>query len=321
MQGTDTAGFLPKTEKKLEKKERQFAKHKAVAAYWNKTNRAPYLFIFPAFFLLIVFNILPMLSSFYISTLDMGISFDSAKFVGVSNFVEALGDKRFLNSLLVTIQFTLLEVPLQMVIGLVMSALLTKNTFWNKLFRSIYFIPVIISATAIGIMFQIFMNSNIGLLSYWLRLIGVGKVNLLNTPGLTIFVVVLISIWRSFGISTIILISAMQNVPKDYYEAADIDGAGKVRQFFSITMPSIMPSFWFLLMTRVIGSLQVFDIIFTLTAGGPNHTTETLVSYVYERAFNIGNRMGYSTAMSEFLFLIIMGITLVQYRIMQKTQD
>lgn len=292
-----------------------------IASYWNKTNRAPYLFLLPAFILLIVFNIVPLIASFYISVTDMGISMNSAHFVGLANFKEALQDKRFINSLIVTIKFTLLEVPLQMIIGLVMSALLTENTFWNKLFRSIYFIPVVISATAIGIMFQIFLHSNVGLLTYWLKLLGFGKVNLLNTPGLTLIVVVCISIWRSFGISTIILVSAMQNVPKDYYEAAEIDGAGRVRCFFSITLPSIMPSFWFLLMTRVIGSLQIFDLVFTLTDGGPNHTTETLVTYVYEKAFNIGNRMGYATAMSEFLFLIIMVITLVQYMIMQKTQE
>lgn len=297
------------------------AGRKGIGAYWNKPNHAPYLFLLPAFVLLIVFNILPLIASFYISTLDMGISFDSARFVGLDNFIEALGDKRFINSLIVTIQFTLLEVPLQMIMGLVMSALLTENTFWNKIFRSIYFIPVVISATAIGIMFQIFLHSNVGLLTYWLRLLGFGRVNLLNTPGLTLVVVVLVSIWRSFGISTIILVSAMQNVPKDYYEAAQIDGAGSVRRFFSITLPSIMPSFWFLLMTRVIGSLQIFDLIFTLTDGGPNHTTETLVTYVYEKAFNIGNRMGYASAMSEFLFLIIMVITLIQYFIMQKTED
>lgn len=296
-------------------------KVKKLGAYWNKPAHAAYLFIFPAALLLLVFNVIPLLASFYVSTLDMGISFDSAKFVGLANFKEALTDYRFINSVGVTLKFTLIEVPIQMVLGLVMSALLTKNTFSNKLFRSIYFIPIVCSATAIGIMFQIILHSNVGLVTYWLRELGFGKVNLLNTPGLTLWVVVFVSVWKTFGISTIILISAMQNVPSDYYEAAEIDGAGKIRQFFSITLPCIKPSFWFLLMTRIIGSLQVFDLVFTLTDGGPNFTTETLVTYVYNKAFDVGNRMGYATAMSEFLFVIIMIITLIQYTIMVKTED
>jgi len=292
----------------------------SIKSYWNKPKRAAYLFIAPAAILIMVFNVLPLFSSFFISTLDMNISISSAKFVGLDNFKEALSDKRFLNSLWVTIKYTVLEVPIQMVLGLLLSALLTKNTIKNKVFRSIYFIPIVCSATAIGIMWQIILHSNVGLITYWIKLLGFGKVNFLNTEGLALWVVIFVSVWRTFGISTIILVSAMQNVPVDYYEAAEIDGAGKIRQFFSITLPSIMPSFWFLLMTRIIGSLQVFDLIFTLTDGGPNYSTETLVTYVYNRAFDVGNRMGYATAMSEFLFLIIMVITIIQYIIMVKTE-
>lgn len=295
-------------------------KSHGIRSYWNKPQHTAYLFILPAALLLLVFNVIPLFASFYISTLNMVISFDNATFVGMANYKEALTDARFINSIKVTILFTVIEVPVQMVIGLVMSALLTKNTFTNKMFRSIYFLPIICSATAIGIMFQIILHSNVGLVTYWVRLLGFGKVNFLNTPGLTLGVVIAVSVWRTFGISTIILISAMQNVPSDYYEAAEIDGAGKVRQFFSITLPSIMPSFWFLLMTRVIGSLQVFDLIYTLTDGGPNFTTETLVAYVYTKAFDSGSRMGYATAMSEFLFIFIMVITLIQYYVMSKTE-
>lgn len=296
-------------------------KFQNIRSYWNKPQHAAYLFILPAALLLLIFNVIPLLASFYISTLNMTISFDNATFVGLANYKEALKDPRFLNSIKVTVLFTLIEVPVQMVMGLVMSALLTKNTFTNKLFRSIYFLPIICSATAIGIMFQIILHSNVGLVTYWVRQLGLGKVNFLNTPGLTLGVVIVVSVWRTFGISTIILISAMQNVPTDYYEAAEIDGAGKIRQFFSITLPSIMPSFWFLLMTRIIGSMQVFDLIYTLTDGGPNFTTETLVAYIYTKAFDSGSRMGYATAMSEFLFVFIMIITLIQYYIMSKTED
>ena len=119
--------------------------------------------------------------------------------------------------------------------------MLTKNTFTNKLFRSIYFIPIVCSATAIGIMWQIILHSNVGLITYWVKLLGFGKVNFLNTPGLTLGVVIFVSVWRTFGISTIILISAMQNVPGDYYEAADIDGAGRYASSFPSHFPALCP--------------------------------------------------------------------------------
>ena len=147
-------------------------KTKSYRPSWNKPSHAAYLFILPAAVLLLIFNVIPLLASFYVSTLDMGISFESAKFVGMGNFIEALGDYRFRNSLKVTILFTVIEVPVQMVLGLVMSALLTKNTFTNKLFRSIYFLPIVCSATAIGIMFQIILHSNVGLVTYWVKLLG-----------------------------------------------------------------------------------------------------------------------------------------------------
>jgi multiple sugar transport system permease protein len=282
-----------------------------------------YLFIAPACLLIILFNLVPLFASFIVSTLDMQVSFAEAKFVGLRNFKEAFTDWRFLNSVKVTLRWTFMEVPVQMVVGLALSAVLTKDSLSNRIFRSIYFVPIVCSATAIGIMFQIILHSNIGIYPYWLRLAGFGKIDLLNNQSTALLTVVFVAVWRNFGISTIILVAAMQNVPKDFYDAAETFGAGKLRQFFQITLPTIMPSFWFLLMTRVIGSLQVFDLIYTLTGGGPNYTTETLVSYVYTKAFSpsAGTRMGYATAMSEFLFVIIMVITLIQYTIMTKMEE
>jgi multiple sugar transport system permease protein len=282
---------------------------------------APYLFLLPAAVLILMFNVLPLLMSFAISTLDMQISFNSAKFVGLRNYIEAFSDRRFINSIGVTLRFTLLELPVQTVLGLFLSALLAKNTMANKIIRSIYFLPIICSATAIGIMWNMILHSNIGLITYWIRAAGFGRVNFLNTTGLALYVVLFVTVWRTFGISIIILVASMQNVPGDYYQAAEIDGAGKIRQFFFITLPSIMPAFWFLLMTRAIGSLQIFDIVYTLTGGGPNFTTETLVTYVYRKAVTMGGNMGYATAISEFLFVFIMFITFIQYRIMTKTEQ
>ena len=290
-------------------------------SFERKLERTAYLFIMPAAILLIIFCIVPMLGSFFVSTQKMGVDLSKAEFVGLDNYTKALSDRRFLQSVGISLKYTAIEVPLQMIIGLVLSALLAKNTVLNKLFRSIYFLPVVASAVTVGVTWQLVLHSNIGIFTYWLKLLGMKDANLLNNTSTALYVVVFVAIWKTFGISAIILVSAIQNISDSLFEAAAMDGAGKIRQFFSVTLPSIMPSFWFLLMTRIIGSLQMFDIVYTMTGGGPSRSTTTMVVYIYDQAFNSMNKTGYSTAMSEFLFVGIMAITIVMYIIMDRTSD
>jgi len=290
-------------------------------SFERKLERTAYLFIMPAAILLIIFCIVPMLGSFFVSTQKMGVDLSKAEFVGLDNYTTALSDRRFLQSVGISLKYTAVEVPLQMIIGLVLSALLAKNTVLNKLFRSIYFLPVVASAVTVGVTWQLVLHSNIGIFTYWLKLLGMKDANLLNNTSTALYVVVFVAIWKTFGISAIILVSAIQNISDSLFEAAAMDGAGKIRQFFSVTLPSIMPSFWFLLMTRIIGSLQMFDIVYTMTGGGPSRSTTTMVVYIYDQAFNSMNKTGYSTAMSEFLFVGIMAITIVMYIIMDRTSD
>ena len=287
----------------------------------RKLERTAYLFILPAALLLIVFCIVPMVASFWVSAQKMGVDLSKAQFVGFDNYLKALKDRRFLQSIEISLKYTAIEVPLQMIIGVFLSALLAKNTFLNKLFRGIYFLPVVASAVTVGVTWQLVLHSNVGIFTYWLKLLGVADANLLNNTTTAIYVVVFVAIWKTFGISAIILVSAIQNIPDSLFEAASIDGAGKIRQFWNVMLPGIMPSFWFLLMTRIIGSLQMFDIVYTMTGGGPSRSTTTMVVYIYDQAFNSMNKMGYATAMSEFLFAGIMAVTILMYYIMNKTSD
>lgn len=276
---------------------------------------APYLFIAPVIILLFVFNIAPLLVSFFISLFDADISFNLTKFIGLGNFAEVFRDNRFYNSLSVTLKWTVVEVPCQLLIALLLAGLLTRNTVTNKIFRAIYFMPIVCSATATGIMWKLILHSNVGYITYVLRMLGFGKINFMNTAGLTFYVIVFMSVWKTFGISTTILIGAMQNVPTVLYEAADIDGCSRFRQFFCITLPGIKSTLWFLIMTRIIGSFQVFDIVYTTTGGGPSLTTETLVTYIYTRGFEVF-RMGYASALSVVLLGLILIITVIMYSAM-----
>ena len=283
----------------------------------RRSTLAPYLFIAPVIILLFVFNIAPLLISFFISLFDADISFNLNKFIGLGNFAEVFQDSRFYNSLGVTLKWTVVEVPCQLLIALLLAGLLTRNTVTNKLFRAIYFMPIVCSATATGIMWKLILHSNVGYMTYVLGMMGVGEINFMNTAGLTFYVIVFMSVWKTFGISTTILIGAMQNVPTVLYEAADIDGCSKLGQFFHITLPGIRPTLWFLIMTRIIGSFQVFDIVYTTTGGGPSLTTETLVSYIYTRGFEVF-RMGYASALSVVLLGLILIITVIMYGAMLK---
>ena len=290
-------------------------------AFWNKPSHIAYLFIAPVMILLVTFSIIPMIASFFLSTFDADIFLKDIKFIGLGNYQEALQDPRFWNGLWVTVKFAVVEVPIQMVVAMILAALVTKNSVQNKIFRGIYFLPIICSATAVAIMWRMFLHSSVGIFTYFLELMGIRGVNFLNSPYITIYVIIFMSVWKTFGISTIIFVSAMQNVPKDLYEAADLDGCSKIKQFFKITIPIIMPTFSFILITRLIGSLQVFDIIFTTTGGGPNYTTESLVTYVYTRAFSTQNRLGYATALSEFLFGLMLVLTVIMYGKMFKNKN
>ena len=302
-----------------------------IRKYWNRPSRSAYVFIAPSIILLILFNIIPLIMAFGLSFFDVPITMNHATFVGWDNFVEAFHDPRFINSLKVTAIFTGIEVPVQVLGALVIAAFISKNNKRNKFLRAVYFLPVICSATVIGIMWRMILHSNIGFITAALQSMGLGKINFMNnpgvtfyvivfmnTPGLTIFVISFISIWRSFGISTIIYVTAIQQVSPSLFEAAQMDGAGKILQFLHITVPSIRPTFWYIMMTRFAGALQIFDIIYVTTNGGPNYTTESTVSYIYSRAFSSNSSMGYASAMSVVLFIIIMFITVLMYRRMVK---
>ena len=162
--------------------------------YWNKPAHIAYLFIAPAMILLLLFNIIPLIASLVISTFDVSMTLNDARFVGLGNFVEAFHDSRFWNSMWVTIKWTLVEMPIQVLVALLLAALLTKNTWFNKLCRGVYFLPIICSATAVSIMWRIILNSNVGYITFLLNKLGFGKINFMNNPGVTFYVIVFMSV-------------------------------------------------------------------------------------------------------------------------------
>jgi multiple sugar transport system permease protein len=288
---------------------------KIVTKYFNKPERAAYLFILPAMLIIAFFSLVPLGATLVISLLKMDVFLKGAEFIGFEHFGKLFGDEKFWNALFNTVYFAVIEVPVQIALSLLAAVFVSRNTRFRKFVRSALFLPSVCSLTAIGIMWSFLLDPQTGLYPHFLTEIGLPKLEFLRDPKLAMPSVILMTVWRSFGYTMIILVAAVQNIPESYYEAAQLDGASKVSQFFKITIPSIIPSLSFCVITATIAALQVFDQIFVTTKGGPLDKTETLVTYIYSTGFNTAPYdLGYASAISVALLFVIMVVSLTMNR-------
>jgi multiple sugar transport system permease protein len=279
----------------------------------------PYLFVSPAMLLLVAFGILPILVAAVISTTNMNISafasWSNVDFVGVDNYVALFADKDFWQALGNTGFFALIGVPSIVVLSLAVALLLNRSQgrFFRAL-RSFYFIPAITAIVAVALVWGYLYNTQFGLFNYMLSLVGVDQVQWLSDPWLAKFSVALVAIWRGTGLNIIIFLAALQSVPKEYLEAAALDGAGGIRTTVSVTLPLLRFAIFFVTVTTTISWLQFFDEPFVLTDGGPLGATTSASIFLYKEGFRL-NQFGYASAGSVVLFAIIAIITLVQLRL------
>jgi ABC-type sugar transport systems, permease components len=286
-----------------------------VVRFFKKPEGAAYLFIFPALAILLVFTVVPLATTFVFSVLHMDIFLQGAAFAGLDKFRKLLGDERLWHALRNTVYFTALQVPLQIGLALAVAVFVSRNTLLRKMLRSVYFLPYVCSLTAIGIVWSFLLDPQTGLYMHVLDQIGLPRLAFLRDPELAMPTVIAMTVWRNFGYSMVILIAGIQGIPQTYYEAAQMDGAGKFRQFANITLPLLIPALSFCVITATIMALQVFDQIFVTTQGGPVRATETVVYYIYLTGFKLAPfDLGYASAISVFLFLVIMAITLTMNR-------
>lgn len=277
-------------------------------------HKIAYLFLLPSLLTLLVFSVIPMLASIVISFLNMDISFSYASFNGIDHFQKALSDERFTNALFNTVVFAFTQMPLQVLLGLITANALVSSSWFNKLCRSLFFVPVICSMTAVGITFSIMLDANIGLVPYLMRkYLGVEQISFFRDPKMAMPTVILMTVWKNFGYTMSILIVGINSISKSYYEAAQIDGASMFRQFWHITLTGIRAPLGFCLITNLIGSLQVFDQVYVTTQGGPQYKTETLVQYIYKTGFTAPFNLGYASAMSTLMLLVILILSVPLY--------
>lgn len=292
-----------------------------ISRYLNKPEKAAWVFLLPSLLTLAIFLFIPLLFSFALCFFDVNVFLKNFDYIGFNNFEELFKDSRFWNSTVNTIYFTALVVPVGTVFSLIVALYVQKNTLYRKALRSVYYIPVICSMTAISIVWSILLDPTIGMYAYWFKMLGFENIQLLNDPDLAMPLVVLMSIWKNFGMNMIVFVAAMQAIPDDYYEAARIDGANKVQQIFNVTLPSILPTLGFCIITSTINSFMVFDQTYVMTRGGPMFRTETLAQYVYMRGFAISPfRLGYASTIAEMLFIFIAGISVLMYSFFMKKE-
>ena len=266
-------------------------------------------FIIPTMLGLIILNIIPIFQTIYKSFFKTGDFGRGNIFVGLENYQTMFADSQVWQALINTIKYAIVEVPFSIAISLVLAVLLNRKMKGRSVYRTIFFLPMVAAPAAVAMVWRWLFNADFGLINH---VFGV-HVNWVSDPNIAIFSIAVIGIWSIIGYNMVLFLAGLQEVPGDYYEAADIDGASGVRQFFSITLPLISPTIFFVLVTRVIGALQVFDlIIMVMDKSNPALIkTQSLVYLFYEYSFRQKNQ-GYGSAIVVLLLVVIMIVTVFQ---------
>ena len=273
-----------------------------------------WVFMLPTLLLYILFQGYPIITSAWYSMLDWSGMTMNATFVGLQNFKELLADPLFRNSVANSFKYMIFSVPIQLILSLVIAYILTSIIKKGAtVFRTMYFIPVITTASIVGII-MIFIFGGTGPINQVLALLGIDTINFLGDEKTALFTVVLIGIWKDLGTYMIYWIAALQSVSQDVYEAAKIDGAGKFRTFTDVVFPLILPIGGVITVLCVIGSLKVFDIVQTMTNGGPYFATDVVATFVYRTAYSSTTgspRLGYASAAALLFGLMVVTIGVV----------
>jgi multiple sugar transport system permease protein len=271
-------------------------------------------FLSPSLIHLVVFIFTPILFAAYLSTHRWDIVVPDTPFVGLANFKEMLNDSTFWNALKNTFIYTL-NVPLGMAISLALALMMNKRLRGLGLLRTLYFLPSVTSIVAIALVWMWIYHPTFGAANFLLNLVGLPSLQWLNSTQTAMLSVVIFSIWLGLGYQMVIFLAGLQGIPEELYDAARIDGTNNWKRFWHITLPLLKPTTFFILVTSLIGSFQVFTSIYVMTAGGPVGSTDVIVYHIYQAAWE-QLRMGYASAMSWVLFVIIMIVTWLQFKVM-----
>ena len=296
----------------MEKKYAGINKKKVKIWFWA------YAFIAPTTILILLLNIWPIIQTSWYSLNELkGMA--APKWVGFDNYVKAFHDKELLKSLLNTVIYAVVAVPAGVALSLMVAVFLNIKIKGKGFFRTLYFIPVVSAPAAIAMVWRWLYNSQYGLINYTLSLVGVKGPNWLGNSHFILSAVIIVGIWSMVGYNMIILLAGLQDIPKTFYEAAEIDGAGSFRKFKNITLPLVSPTLFFVTLTTFISSFQVFDHIFMMVGqSNPAEKAAQSVVYMYYQYTFVNYNKGYGSTIATILLAIILIITFIQMKLQKK---
>lgn len=270
-------------------------------------------FLLPTMAGLIILNIIPIIQTIYQSFFKTGAFGKGNVFIGLGNYQKMFADGAVWQALWNTCKYAVVEVPFSIAIALVIAVLLNGKIRGRSVWRTIYFLPMVAAPAAVAMVWRWLYNSEFGLLNHLLQAVGLSSVNWISNPSIAYISVAVVGIWSVLGYNMVLFFAGLQEIPRDYYEAAQIDGASGIKQFFNITLPLISPTMFFVTVTRIIGAMQIFDSIYMMMdRNNPALTkTQSLVYLFYKYSFIEGNK-GYGSAIVMLLLAVIMVITVIQ---------
>jgi raffinose/stachyose/melibiose transport system permease protein len=279
-------------------------------------SRYPYWFYLPAAVLYATLFVLPTFASFFFSLTRWRLT--DFQFIGLDNFVLFFREPALLTGLVNTIIFGVVTSGSKVVLGLLLAVLLTSHIIGRGLLRSLVFFPVLVSTIGVGITFTVLMDPFDGLFNDVLAAVGIAGPGWLTDPSLALLSVALVDVWKGVGLATVIYIAGIVSIPQEYYEAAEVDGAGSWRRFWSITLPLARPATATVIVLSLIGGLRSFDLIWAMTRGGPGFTSDVIASVIYKQ-YQAGF-FGLSTAGNVVLFVVVTAIVLPLFRLLNRKE-
>lgn len=278
----------------------------------KKETLAAYLFLLPNMIGFFLFTLFPVVASLFLSFVRWDM-LTPWKWVGFQNFIKAFTDPTFWTTLHNTAYYTSFVVPLEVSGALILALALNQKIKGLSFYRSIYFLPTVCSTVAVAAIWKWLYEPQFGLVNTFLDFLSIQGPAWLNSTTWAMPAVIIMAVWKGLGFNMVIFLAGLQGIPKMYYEAAEIDSANGWQKFFHITLPLLAPNIFFVTITSIINSFQVFNIVYILTEGGPGDATRTLVQYIYDVAYN-WLQMGYGATISWLLALCIFIITAIQWK-------
>jgi ABC-type sugar transport system permease subunit len=292
--------------------------------FFGKDAVVAWALLAPSMIWVLVFTVFAIGYSSWLSLLNVDLFGKRSRFVGLANYAQSIADPIFRISFSNTIVFTVFTVALTMVIALLVAVLLNGPVKGRTLMRSAFFLPSVLPIIAICQVWRWIYEPSYGLLNFVLEQIGLtsstNPIQWLGSPNTSMLSVIIFSIWKGFGYDMVIYLAALQDVPRELYEAAEIAGASGVQQFRYITVPEMRPASFFILITSISGAFQTFGEIYSLTNGGPVNSTNMIAYYIYQYAFQFF-KIGRGAAVSFMLFIVLFAITIIRWKSYEKNEN